>query len=137
MWAIERRIQLEDLQEELNAHIFVRDPKDCAVDPCGRMTWLVEGELAAVVVSQDPLHSDRAYLIALHELGHVHVQKSRGRTTILREEALAWRWAFAQAQGLTMTPELWAWMVEILRNDLDNYATEHFELLKEAEHGSR
>lgn len=132
----EQRLRhLNRLAAEHDTHVFVRDPKNCALEPCGSMHWLVEGELAAVVVSHDPVMSDKAYLVALHEIGHAHVQRKGKRMPILKEEALAWRWAIEQAQ-LEITPDLWAWLVEVLRNDLDNYATEHFALLKEAEDGS-
>lgn len=48
-----------------------------------------------IVLSHDPGDSAEAYLVALHELGHLAIGH-KGRT--LEREAAAWRWALSQTR---------------------------------------
>ena len=126
---------LDDLSAQHNVLVVQATPLDCASDdkPCGMFKWLFEPHSGIAAVSEDPVGNDRAFLVALHEIGHAVVQRESDELPdILNEEALAWRWAIEHA-GFELTPELWDWLSWVLRNDLDVYATDHTNLLKEAQ----
>ena len=130
----QRRRRLNALSKEHTIYL-ITGPQDCALEPCGSFQWMMAPEFGVVAVSHDPASSDEAYLVALHEIGHGVVQRRGKKMAVLAEEAAAWRWAVENA-GFELEPHHWAWLVRVLRNDLDNYATEHFELMKEAEEKS-
>ena len=135
MTPLQRRRKLNQLSKEHTIYVLV-GPHDCAIEPCGTFTWIQPTEFGVVAISQDPASSDEAYLVALHEIAHGVLGREGRKMKTLQEEAAAWRWAIEHA-GFKLEPHHWAWLLRVLRNDLDNYATEHFELLQEAEAGSR
>lgn len=135
MTPLQRRRRLNALSKEHTIYVIV-GPQDCALEPCGAFTWIQPTEFGVAAVSTDPAQSDEAYLVALHEIAHGVLAREGRKMKVLHEEAEAWRWAIAHS-GLEMTPYLWTWLLRVLRNDLEVHASEHYELFREAEEGSR
>jgi hypothetical protein len=96
---------------------------------------------AEVFLSHRPI-APMPYLLYLHELGHLAIQRGArgfrvfGQRPRLRDEAMAWRWALKHA-AITPSPEEWAGIFERLQsygNDR-RYKRDHVfdRLLAEAE----
>lgn len=148
----ERRDHVLELTDELGAMIVVDEdelrgmyPTDCTTeDPCGYAYGPDRPFKGApkmppiIVLSHDPGKSHAAYLVALHELGHVGTDKDS--KLMLEREALAWRWAVDRAlEG--PTAEGWRYIASALRSYTICWrckpSTNFDRLLKQAERRAR
>lgn len=132
----------DELAQRLGAEVCICGP-DCEADEdaweWGQAT--IEQGRGTVYLTHRPLTSF-AYLLYLHELGHLAIQRGPrgfrkyGQRPRLRDEAMAWRWALKHA---AVTPSCDDWfriLQRLLSYSLDRrYKRDHVfdRLLAEAE----
>ena len=130
MSAERRRKHIADLVKELDVDfkVGVSDGLECLDGFVCGYSYTVDvfgmTRFGRAVVSEEPGHSLEAYLVALHELGHLATgfrgpRGWRWRVPFgqLESEARAWRWAVVHAAELGR--EAW----EIIGRHLDTYVT--------------
>lgn len=117
----DRRKHVLDLAEELGVDLRIEDIDWCE-GTCGEA--YIDGSRAWAVLSHEPGESLEAYLVALHELGHMAMD-GRGKQgwrkewprPMLRAEARAWTWALAYSREAG--PKVW----KIIHKHLRSYET--------------
>lgn len=134
----ERRDHVLDLADENGAMLIVDKYGPCegkCLDPHGyayprSRPWPGAPFMPPlVVVSHDPGSSVLAYIVALHELGHVIDRATR----MLDREATAWRWAIRQSREEIDWPGLYERLVSYKACWRCKPSTKYNRLLREAE----